>query len=522
MSPGKKPRRWRWIRLSVQILVLALFLYLLVANRVGAASLPGDLFFHLDPLTGLASMLASRSFVAPVLLGLLTIGLTLALGRAWCSWICPLGTLLDWTSLRRRFRNPPGRPSHWRQVKYLGLLAALLGAALGTLGLLILDPITLLFRTLTSGVIPGINLAVTRAETYLYRFDSLQGFLDGFDRSVRGTLLPAAEPYFVPSLALVALFAGLLALNAIRPRFWCRYICPLGGLLGLVSRVSLFRRTVDQEKCTRCRRCARECPVNAIDPEGEYASDPAECTLCLQCVEGCPTGAIAVRRQTRPARPELEGLTRRQVLGSFGVMLSGVVLLRLAPLLRGSGQRRLRPPGSSEDDMMSQCIRCGVCVNVCPTRAIHPAGLGPDCDALWTPTLVPRLGYCDYTCRRCGEACPTGAIPALTLPEKQLAVIGKAEIDERRCIPWSQNTNCIVCQEMCPLAEKAIELSDVAVTNGEGRETDRPPTGGRQGPLHGLRPLRAPVPPVRRGGHPGLPPRGGGTTAARRPGAAAD
>ncbi len=120
MSPGKKPRRWRWIRLSVQILVLALFLYLLVGNRVGAASLPGDLFFHFDPLTGLASMLASRSFMAPMLLGFLTIGLTLAVGRAWCSWICPLGTLLDWTSLRRRFRNPPGHPSHWRQVKYLG------------------------------------------------------------------------------------------------------------------------------------------------------------------------------------------------------------------------------------------------------------------------------------------------------------------------------------------------------------------------------------------------------------------
>ena len=472
MAPKKTSSRWRWIRRSVQILVLALFLYLLVANRAGATTfLPGDLFFHLNPLTGLSAMLAEKRFIAPMLLGLLTIGLTLVLGRVWCSWICPLGTLLDWTNLRRRYRNALGHLSQWRQVKYLTLLAGLLGALLGTLTLLVLDPITILFRTLTSGIIPGLNLLVTRGETSLYRFDALQGLLNGFDRFIRGHLLPAAEPYFIPSLVLVAVFVGILALNAIRPRFWCRYVCPLGGLLGLVSRVSLIRRTVDQEKCNSCRRCARECPVNAIDSEKAYASDPAECTLCLRCVENCPTRAIAVRPQPQPAEPELEGLTRRQVLGSFGIMLAGVALLRLAPLLRGTEQRRLRPPGTTEDDVTKKCIRCGVCVNICPTRAIHPSGTGADYDGVWTPMLVPRLGYCDYICHRCGQVCPTGAIPNLPLLEKQQTVIGKAEIDQEECIPWSQSVNCIVCQEMCPLAEKAIELDDVTVTNSEGLET---------------------------------------------------
>jgi MauM/NapG family ferredoxin protein len=470
LAPKKTSRRWRWARLSVQTLLLVLFLYLLIGSRVGADTfLPSDLFFHLNPLTGLSAMLAEKRFIVPMLLGLLAIGLTLLLGRAWCSWICPLGTLLEWTSLRR-FRNARGHPSQWRQVKYLTLLAVLMGALLGTLSLLILDPITILFRTLTSGFIPGMNWLVTRTETYLYGHDALRGFLDGFDNFIRGTLLPAAEPYFVPSIALIVVFVGILALNAIRPRFWCRYVCPLGGLLGLVSRVSLLRRTVDQEKCNKCRRCARECPVNAIDSEKAYASDPAECTLCLKCVEDCPTVAIALHGQTEPVQPELEGLTRRQVLGSFGIMLAGVALLRLAPLLRGTEQRRLRPPGTSEDDVMKKCIRCGVCVNICPTRAIHPSGTGADYDGTWTPMVVPRLGYCNYTCNRCGEVCPTGAIPKLSLPEKQQTVIGKAEIDENRCIPWSQNVNCIVCQEMCPLTEKAIELDDVTVTNSEGLE----------------------------------------------------
>ena len=158
MAPKKTSRRWRWIRLSVQILVLALFLYLLIGNRVGATTfLPGDLFFHLDPLTGLSAMLAEKRFIAPMLLGLLTIGLTLVLGRVWCSWICPLGTLLDWTNLRRRYRNALGHLSQWRQVKYLVLFAVLFAALLGTLSLAILDPITILFRTVTSGVLPGLN-----------------------------------------------------------------------------------------------------------------------------------------------------------------------------------------------------------------------------------------------------------------------------------------------------------------------------------------------------------------------------
>jgi polyferredoxin len=472
LVPKKTSRRWRWLRLSAQILVLALFLYLLVANRAGASTwLPDDLFFRLNPLAGLSAMLAEKRFIVPMLLGLLTIGLTLVLGRVWCSWICPLGTLLDWTNLRRRYRNALGHLSQWRQVKYLTLLAVLLGALLGTLTLLILDPITILFRTLTSGIIPGLNLLVTKGETSLYRFEVFREFLDGFDRFIRGHLLPVAESYFIPSLVLIALFVGILALNAIRPRFWCRYVCPLGGLLGLASRVSLLRRTVDREKCISCRRCARECPVNAIDSERDYASDPAECTLCLKCVENCHPRAIAVRPQLQPAKPELEGLTRRQALGTFGIILAGVALLRLAPLLHGREQKRLRPPGSTEDDMAKKCIRCGVCVNICSTRAIHPSDIGPDYDGVWTPMLVPRLGYCDYVCNRCGQVCPTGAIPNLTLPEKQQQVIGKAEIDQEDCIPWAENVNCIVCYEMCPLAEKAIELDDVTVTNGEGLVT---------------------------------------------------
>jgi len=117
-NQGKKTThgKWHWLRQASQILILLLFFYLLLNTRQGTTTfLPHDLFFRLDPLAGIAAMLASRSWIAPLALGVVTLLLTLALGRVWCGWLCPMGTLLDWTPSRQR---PKDIPSYWRQVKY--------------------------------------------------------------------------------------------------------------------------------------------------------------------------------------------------------------------------------------------------------------------------------------------------------------------------------------------------------------------------------------------------------------------
>lgn len=465
-------RRWRWLRRTVQILTFLLFLYLLLGIRLHSESwLPHDLFLRLNPLAGIASMLAARQWILPLALGALTLVLTLVLGRVWCGWICPLGTLLDWTRLPQFPHQPSGHPYWWRQAKYLVLFAVLFSALLGSLTFLILDPITLLFRTVASSVLPAMYSVVTWAETLLYRFGPLQTPLEYIDGFLRDTVIPLEQSFYLPSLLVLAVFVGVLALNAVRPRFWCRCLCPLGALLGLVSRVSLVRHTVNPGACTACQRCARICPVEAIPPSETFVAHPAECTLCLDCLEACPTAAISFRTGSPSVTAVPEGISRRQALASVAAVGLGVGLLRLAPVIGSSKPPSLRPPGAAEADLRNKCTRCGQCINVCPTGALQAGTLHAGWDGLWTPVLVPRHGYCDYACRRCGEVCPTGAVPLLSLEDKRQSIIGKAEIDTDRCIPWADGQNCIVCQEMCPLSEKAIELQEATATNPEGYQT---------------------------------------------------
>lgn len=117
---------------------------------------------------------------------------------------------------------------------------------------------------------------------------------------------------------------------------------------------------------------------------------------------------------------------------------------------------------------MNKCIRCGECNRACPTSAIQPAVSEAGLEGLWTPVLVPRAGYCDYSCNACGQVCPVQAIPPLDLEQKRQQVIGRAYIDENRCIPWADYEDCIVCEEMCPVSEKAIKLEEAEVRTGDG------------------------------------------------------
>jgi len=465
--------KWRWLRRTAQILALLLFLYLLLGIRTdGSTALPHDFFFAVDPLAGISAMMAGRTWLIPMVIGgVLLLVLTLIFGRFWCGWLCPMGTILDWTRLRRRFRNPLGSPSRWQHAKYFVLFAILFSAILGSQTLIVLDPITLLYRTFASVILPATDSVVTSAESFFYRFKLLQGPLDSFDGFLRDNVFPVEQSFFWPSLLVVFLFIGILALNAIRPRFWCRYLCPLGALLGVVSKASWLRRIVDQKACISCQRCAEVCPSGAIDPHQDFVASPADCIVCLRCTETCPTKAIAFRGQY--GVPELPSFdpSRRRLLASLAGIAVGVAILRSLPVLSKTKPMSIRPPGASEASLMSRCIRCGQCINVCPTGGLKPSLTQAGAEDLWTPVLVPRHGHCDYSCTRCGDVCPTEAIKKLPLKEKQQTKIGTSRIDRERCIPWAEGRNCIVCQEMCPLPKKAIWLEDHEVFNELGKIT---------------------------------------------------
>lgn len=460
--------RLRPWRRPVQVAALVVFLLFLVLARLPGGAGPLRWLFRADPLTSLGVTIAGRS-LAPGwwLAGLFLLG-TLLLGRAWCGWLCPLGTLLDLLPAHEARPWDKGIGNIWRQAKWLLLAAILTMSLLGSLTLLILDPVTLLTRAIAGALWPAFNWLITELERLLYSLPFLRPAITSADGALRGSVLRFEPATGAFSGVAALLLAGIFLLNAVRRRFWCRYLCPLGGLLGVVSRASWLRRQVDESECLSCKRCSRACPVSTIDPERGYASDPAECIMCLECVPNCPTSGMTFRRTAGLAPAMAYDPSRRALLHAAGASVVGVALLRTGQTARQPNPRWLQPPGAALGDLLSTCIRCGACVQVCPTGALQPSLGQAGLEGLWTPVLAPRLGYCDYACNACGQACPTGAIPLLALADKQTQVIGQASIDRGRCLAWAGDQPCIVCEEVCPIPDKAIWLEEADVLMRDG------------------------------------------------------
>jgi ferredoxin len=130
----------------------------------------------------------------------------------------------------------------------------------------------------------------------------------------------------------------------------------------------------------------------------------------------------------------------------------------------------VRPPGATLTDFGALCVRCGACVRVCPTQGLQPSLFEGGVQNILTPRLVARLGYCSFSCNACGQVCPTGALPRLDLVTKQQTVIGLASVNRDRCLPWAHNIPCIVCEEACPIENKAIQLEEVEVVAAQAGE----------------------------------------------------
>jgi polyferredoxin len=430
---------------------------------------------RLDPLLVLSHALASRTLLTGSALALLTVFATLIFGRAWCGWLCPLGTTLDLVSLHGRSRGRSKPPEYWRRVKYVLLLLTLAAALFGNLTLLFLDPMTLVQRTLTVSIWPAANQLVSSAEALLYQVPGLAQPISTLDTWLRPVFLPLTLAYFRDTVLVATLFILVLALDLVAQRFWCRYLCPLGGLLGLLSKPALFQRRLRQE-CKGCTLCTELCPTGTIDAGKGYASDSGECTMCLECLETCPRGLTTFAPGLSLPKWNDYDPSRRDALLAMGSAIAAVALFRSDAFAARQSPTLLRPPGvvNGNDDVVAftECTRCSECLRVCPTSGLQPAVFDAGVEGLGSPVLVPRLGYCDYSCNACGQACPVQAIPPLSLDQKRLQVIGAAYIDENRCLAWSDHTPCIVCEEMCPLPKKAIQLEAAQVWGPDGTRVD--------------------------------------------------
>ena len=447
----------RWtvrIRVVYQGFFLVLFLWLLGRLAAGdPRALPYSAFQHGDPLSAIAVVLASGTLPGALIWALVLIALTLVFGRVFCGWICPLGTLQQLSSWllsprSRRESLQVNRYRRWYALKSYILAALLVGALAGTLQTGLLDPLSLAARGLASGVWP---------------------------------VLPGGRPVPGGWLAAALLLAVVVASRWI-PRLFCRGLCPLGALLGVFSRFAVFRIHRASDACNSCKLCAFACQ-GADEPLGHHRV--SECHVCLNCLPGCPENAMSYSAlPPLPAPPPQPDLSRRYL---FGSMLGAFAV---APLLRATGGGReaakpflLRPPGAlAESEFLQRCVKCSLCQQSCPTGALQPAIAQAGVEGFWTPVLVPRRGWCEFACVRCGEVCPTAAITRL-IPARKTGYdgrapvsIGTAFVDRGRCLPWAMNTPCIVCEEMCPTDPKAIwfEVADEPGRDGTPRRLQRP------------------------------------------------
>jgi MauM/NapG family ferredoxin protein len=467
-------RGWVLVRRLSQIFFLLLFL-LLFLNTVytGDETLhwPSDLFFRFDPLILTTNLLNFGPIVWKLFLSLILVGLTLVLGRFFCGWICPLGTTLD--GCRRLLFSPrpdQGYAWRWRRVKYYFLFFLLTGALLSVNLVGLFDPLSLLFRTLGIVIYPGLSHGLEEAFTRLYNVGTPLTYIsEPVYEFLKATILPFRKQVFLLPFFTLCCFAIIVALERVDRRFWCRALCPLGALYGLVARFSWLRRRPGK-LCADCGDCQTGCKMGAIQ-EGEAARhQTADCQLCLSCLESCQNDRITFAFGSKTNRPPLD-LGRRQVLTGIAAGVAAVPLIRLGSMVQRPNEFLLRPPGvEGEEAFLSRCIRCGECFKVCPTGGLQPTWWEAGLEGLYTSRLVPRLGYCEYNCTLCSQVCPTRAIPKMSLEVKHNSRMGTAFINHSRCIPATEGRDCLVCEEHCPVAPKAITYYEEEVRDLNGKK----------------------------------------------------
>jgi polyferredoxin len=431
---------------------------------------PVSIFLEADPLAALLNALSARALYTGLLWSLAILIPTLFLGRFFCGWICPLGTLNEWMSAirsqskRGHARLASNRYKSWQRPKYYILFGALAAAACGSAVGSLLDPISLAVRSFALSVLPAANYALNAVMRALPHIPAVVVHF-----AFKDWLLSFRQPHFAQGFIFGLVLTTILLLNLKVTRFWCRAVCPLGALLGLASRWSLPGLEKGHASCGECNRCLLDCQ-GGDDPVPGAAWRKAECHLCMNCVACCPDGGLKFSfLPDRKGTIEAPDLRRR---AAFTGLAAGVVTI---PMLRSTGvteARLIRPPGTlGESGFLARCIRCGECMKVCPNNALHPTLAQGGVEGIWTPILIPRSGYCEPTCVLCGQVCPTGAIRRITQAEKAWAPlsnpirIGTAFYDRGRCLPWAMATECIVCEEWCPTSPKAIYLRPADVTD---------------------------------------------------------
>lgn len=391
--------------------------------------------------------------------------LTLVFGRIYCSVICPLGIMQDIFSWIRgkfrkkdRFRFTYSPARNW--LRYILLVLFIIGLALGAHSIvLLIAPYSAYGRIAANLFAPvyqlGNNLLAWVAErANSYAFYSV----DVWIRS--------ASTFVVAVVTLVVI--GVLAWK--NGRTWCNTVCPVGSILGILSRYSMFAPVIDTEKCRDCGLCGKRCKASCIDTK-EHKIDYSRCVVCMDCIDTCKDGAVKYRfrwtkdfscaagKDKTSVQEEKADQGRRAFLVS-GVIAGTAVAAKaqdmkvdggLAAISRADKPERLTPlvpAGSlSLKNFSDHCVACQLCVSACPNHVLRPS---TDLHTLMQPQMSYERGYCRPECTTCSDICPAGAIRPVSVEEKSSIQIGHAVIDLDLCVVNTDEVKCGNCARHCP------------------------------------------------------------------------
>ncbi len=473
--PVRKKLRLTNVRIASQIFFFTVFILLCWLTWTSRLEgYPVSRILEMDPLVTISTMLSTGYVYRYLGWGLLIIALTLLAGRVFCNWICPYGTLhqfIGWIFNVHKTKENFDRNRYLDiyYLKYAVLTVLLIMAAFGALQIGLLDPICLMYRTVATVVAPAFDMTIEEIPGMDPLWIDNLKFAPGVSSRV-----------FVGSFWIGLFMLILVAANVYVPRFFCRVLCPLGALLGVFSRFSLFRINRDVHKCTDCDLCLTRCE-GAADPHA--AVRVSECFSCMNCIDDCPEDALAF---------SMVGLDTKQVklkpdVSRRRMLFSGIVGALAYPFIKNHGTNTdsnfsgalIRPPGSVEEsEFLEKCIKCDQCINSCPTNVLQPATWAEGgLESLWTPVMNFDIAHCQLKCTVCSEVCPTGAIRKITVEEKLgkgefveegPIVLGTAFFDLGRCLPHAMEIPCVVCEEVCPTSPKAIQTFDEEVKTVTG------------------------------------------------------
>lgn len=425
-------------------------------------------------LHGWFGWLAKVQFI-PALLALnvgailILVLLTLLLGRIYCSVICPLGVFQDivsWIAGKRkknRFRYSPAIT--WLRYGILALFAIAFIAGISSV-VVVLEPYSAYGRIVSGLFTPlyqwGNNLLAYFSE----RADSYAFY--PVDVWMKNAMVLAVA---------VITFAALIILAWRNGRTYCNTICPVGTLLGFISKFSLFKPAFVEDKCSGCGLCARNCKASCIDVKNRHINR-SRCVTCFDCIEKCKFGAMKYAPQWIGKKKELikdspdikteqDNLSRRSVLslitafvvtnvvkaqqlkvdGGLAVIEEKKIPDRKVPII---------PPGAlSIKNMKDHCTACQLCVSACPNSVLRPSGK-------WKTFMQPEMsyerGYCRPECTECSQVCPAGAIQPITTADKSAISIGLAVWIKDNCVVNRDEVQCHNCERHCPTG--AITLVD--------------------------------------------------------------